>query len=263
MYEGGYGDFSINSDVPSIINNPFIERKKRVAMAYLLATYPESYDSLSIGKVNLFHGTKASALPTILKYGINSIDEANKNGIDIATGEEWSRIGENRSFISFSDDLAVAEEYASLTTDATKENSFGVVLGISQQCLKDLRTCTVNSYIPEIGIIGKVDIKNIKIIAVPENKIDFVKKLVEGTDIEVIPIDLNDKPFYIDDNGLMEIYGSQKNNQNPTSTHEKQKVFDAEEIKTVAESRKIRGIFRAFNYLKNKIKELMRGFERD
>jgi len=54
-------------------NNPHLERKKRVAFAYLLATNPETFEMIDKNNINLFHGTNANALPNILKYGLITV----------------------------------------------------------------------------------------------------------------------------------------------------------------------------------------------
>jgi len=69
LYEGGYGNFSVNTGLTK--NNEFIERKKRIGYAYILATNSETLDILARNNINLFHGTNANALPNILKYVLN------------------------------------------------------------------------------------------------------------------------------------------------------------------------------------------------
>jgi len=71
LYEGGYDNFSASSGIMK--NNPHLERKKRVAFAYLLATNPETFEMIDKNNINLFHGTNANALPNILKYGLITV----------------------------------------------------------------------------------------------------------------------------------------------------------------------------------------------
>lgn len=117
----------------------------------MLATNPETFEILEKNNIDLFHGTNANALPTILKYGLNSLAELSEKGIPVLTGEEWSRVaGAERRFISFADSLTTATDYA-ISKDSS-EMSFGVILGISSDNLEQLKTCMVQSSIPEIGI---------------------------------------------------------------------------------------------------------------
>lgn len=73
-------------------NNPSIESRKRLNMAYLALNNPDMIETLQKSKTCFFHGTNANALPSILKYGIYSVDKSNENNIPVTTGEKWSRI---------------------------------------------------------------------------------------------------------------------------------------------------------------------------
>lgn len=83
LYKGGYKDFSVNTGLTK--NNQFIEIKKRIGYAYLLATNPETFDILNKNDINLFHGTNANALPNILKYGMQSVDKQVNAGLNVST----------------------------------------------------------------------------------------------------------------------------------------------------------------------------------
>ena len=52
-------------------------------MANLFITNPASFYMLTNTKSNLFHGTNANALFSILKYGMNSLSESSKRGIEV------------------------------------------------------------------------------------------------------------------------------------------------------------------------------------
>lgn len=201
LYEGGYGDFSFNTGLTR--NNEIIERKRRIGYAYILATNPETLDILMQNNINLFHGTNANALPSILKYGMQSVDEQASKGIDTLTGEKWSRIEGKRNYISFTDDIDTALDYASLRPECDKftQESFGVIIGISLSSLRQLKTCRIQSDLPEIGIMDNVPLEHIKTIAVPEDKVEFVRKLVDDNEIIVIPVSIDKKFYYISDWG--------------------------------------------------------------
>lgn len=233
-------------------------------MAYVLATNPESFEVIYKNNINLFHGTKANALPSILKYGINSVNESTKSGIQVSTGEEWSRIGEKRDFISFTDDLSVAEYYASMSPSKViqGEEPFEVILGISPDSLNKLKICTVNSGLPEIGIIDNVPIESIEMIAVPKSKVEFVRRLTEGKKINVVSMDFDDKFYYFDDLGFIYIVQEEleKFRQNKVLN---EKTFNTEEITKMVKGRENSGILKVFNKLKTTLKGVLKSLERD
>ena len=66
LYTGGYKDFGCSSKI-SNKDNPGIELRRRLSMAYLLIRNPKSFDYFVENQINLFHGTNANALPSILK----------------------------------------------------------------------------------------------------------------------------------------------------------------------------------------------------
>lgn len=137
-----------------------------------------------------------------MQHGIVSVDEATRRGVGITTGEEWSRIGGKRDFISFTDDFLTAYDYSTMSN---KENalSFGIVFGISEKDL-DYRSCNrvktvpIHSDLAEIGIIGEIPVELIKIAMVPPDKVDFVKKLIGDRGIMVAPMDTSKQFFYSD-----------------------------------------------------------------
>lgn len=146
--------------------------------------------------INLFHGTNSNALPSILKYGMKSVDELEKSGITVSTGEEWSR-PQGRSFISFTNDPRIAENY-SLMGHSDKKKSFPVIVGISTNDLKNMRTCRVYSDLPEIGIRDSAPLEYIKFIGVPNENLKYVKRLAKKAKIPVYAIDNileKDRPY--------------------------------------------------------------------
>jgi len=201
LYKGGYKEFGISSKITNR-DNPFIEMKRRISMAYLLIRNPETFDILVQNKINLFHGTNANALPSILKYGLNSLYDSEAQGIYVSTGEKWSRIiGKSRDFISFTDVLDLAEDYSTLTSDKGKNNlSFEVVIGTTVDDVKRAGKCVVQSEVPEVGVRNKLPIESIRMIGVPSEKVEFVKKIVNNDEIKVLALDgIREKFYYIDD----------------------------------------------------------------
>lgn len=194
LYEGGFDEFSVNLPEGIRMNrdNPRLEAIRRLEFAYLFAHNPEAMEVIIQGKTTLFHGTKAEALPSILEYGLKSGADANKVGIDITTGEEWSRInGQQRSFISLTNEPGIALGYAG----AGNNNDFGVILGMNPERLKELDFVTVSSDMPEVGVMDNIELGYIDTIIVPKEKVDLVKELVGERPIKVVGMDMED-PFY-------------------------------------------------------------------
>lgn len=199
LYQGGFENYSVNANIDIIRNNPSIEAGKRIAVAYLLAINPETFEYFKKNNINLYHGTNARALKGILEDGISSIKRTEENGVKIITGEKWSVIsGDTRDFISVTDDLNTATGYSRIGGIGDKKDkmNFGALLGMSSEDLKKLRSCSVSSDCPEMGIVNNIPIEYIKTIAVPKDKVKLVKKMVGDKPIEVLSYD-TDIPYYI------------------------------------------------------------------
>ncbi len=231
----------------------------------MLATNPETFEILTKNNVKLFHGTNANVLPSILSHGINSVDQLSKKGITVSTGEKWSRTNNERSFISFTDDLDTALEYASIkpSKDAQKETSFGVLLGISPNDITKMKTCTVHSDIPEIGIMDNVPLEYIKVIAVPKSKVNFVRKLITDNRIIVTPIDTHEKFYYMDSFGIT--FNAEKAKELVKGKEQRDTMpsFNSEKIKKLASGRITSGIQDIYKKIQEKIKSRGKNNEKD
>lgn len=205
-------------------------------MAYLLIRNPMTYIQLENNKINIFHGTNSEALPNVLKYGLNSVNESNKNNISVITGESWSRINGERSFISFTDVLDIAEDYSLYPTDAVEEQlSFPVIIGTSLEEVEKLDTCVVHSDVSEIGIKNKVPLENIKLIGVPSDKVEFVKKILNSDKIIVLGIDgIEERFYYIEDWGKINLQEEKLNKLRSDIKPKKGKIFKNQELKEVS-----------------------------
>lgn len=64
--------------------------------------------------------------------------------------------------------------------------------------LESLRRVYVNSTLPEVGIKNNIPLEHIKLIAVPEDKVEFVRKLIGDKKIIVTPISRDDRFYYVD-----------------------------------------------------------------
>lgn len=228
-----------------------------------MVTYPETFEIIEKNNITLFHGTNSNALLSILKYGMNSVDESSKMGITVSTGEEWTRAGGKRKFISFTDDLDIALDYASIkpSKDESKENSFSVLIGMSSNDVKSMRTYPVQSDLPEVGIMDNVPLEYIKLIAVPENKVEFVRKLVNNDKIAVAAIDTDEKFYYMDEVSGEINFNDEKAKEliEARKQPEQNTTFDSKAIRKLAEGRKISGILDMYRKMKEKIKEKING----
>lgn len=239
-----------------------------MSVAYLLATNPETFEFFRNNKIDLYHGTNGKALNGIIQNGMSSFKEMRDKGIDVETGEKWSRNNENkRNFISFTDDLNTVSSYAyskSSPEEAENEMNFGVVIGMSSKNLKNLEKTRVGSDLPEIGIMGNIPIEYIDSISVPKEKVEIVKKMVGNKQITVLPYDM-DIPFYIDeletyidfDKLSQRVSEAQKDRENTEKVPNKKmltvKQIGKATIKALTEDKM--KITEMFNRLKNLLKE--------
>ncbi len=261
LYEGGFDDFSVNGSFymeKEVLykNNPIIESRKRLDMAYLLLKNPQMIETIQKNSACFFHGTNANALPSILKYGINSVDTSRENNIDVTTGEEWSRINGKRNFISLTDCFNVALSYANVGPNDNSTNAllnFGVLVGTSLKDMDDLKFSRVHSDIPEIGVVGNLPIQHVKFLAVPEDKVEFVKKMVGEKDIDVVSMDMRTMYFtssFRDKRNLLELEEINENMELPKSPYP---TYFKDDVKPLVNERKTSKIKEIFEALKAKI----------
>lgn len=243
LYHGRYKDFNINSELSSK-DSPSIEGQRRISYAYLLLRNPNTFNIIAENKINIFHGTNANALPSILKYGLNSIKKSNENGINVTTGEKWSRIKGTRDFISFTDILDIAEDYSTLKAENGVENlSFEVVIGTTVEDVINSGKCIISSDIPEIGVKSNLPVESIKALFVPSDKVDFVKKISSSDTLVLAADDISPKFYFIDDMGIIQIFPQQleifKSN---LKNNKKSKQFENKEIENLMFKRLITNI---------------------
>ena len=263
MHEGGFDNFSVNGSVHMqrevlYKNNPSIESKKRLNMGYLLLQNPQMIETIEKSKGCFFHGTNANALPSILKYGINSVDKSVENNISVTTGEEWSRINGKRNFVSLTDCLDVALSYADMNPNnngLTNELlNFGVLIGTSFENMDDVRTCKVDSDISEIGVVGNLSANHIKFLAVPDDKVEFVKKMIGERDIDVVSMDIRD--MFFNNNFVEKLNMLEQNKENRDTLHSTYPTYFKDDIRPVVNERKHSGIRGFIETLKAKWKSV-------
>lgn len=251
LYKGGYGEYSFSTDL-SNKDNPSIELRRRISMAYLLVNNPATFDYLVDNKINVFHGTNANALPGIIKYGVRSAKDSLKNGVEVVTGEK-STMFHTRSFISFTDVLDIAEDYSTLP--ATTDNelySFEVVVGITKSTVEKLGHKTIFSDVSEIGIPTTVVPEDISVLLVPSDKVDFVRKMTNGK-IKVLAVDnINEKFYFVDD--FYRIYFNEEKYQS-LKNGEPKSNYELTGVKETVLSRTATSIKEHLN----KFKELLQG----
>ena len=237
----------------SIKSTSFLEAQNRVGYAYLLATHPETFDLLVNNNVNLFHGTGSIALPHILKYGLQSTDKQVAHGSYPEGGEAWSRQAGTRDFISFTDSLDIAIDYAEMNVQNLNDRRdiFGAFIGIRSGDIPYSKKFQADSSLPEIGVKDEVPTEKIQVIRVPEGKVRFTKKLVQNSNIQVSPFNMDDRFFwfdhygdtiYIDDEKFIKIQQEKSRPKNPFSAHSLNKL---------AASRSLSNLFGVRNLFKN------------
>ena len=253
LCDGKYDNFSVNTNLMNI-DSLLIEMNKRAGYAYMLATHPETFDLLTQNNINLFHGTNSNALPSILKNGLKSLKQASNSDISITTGEASSVKGPERNFVSFTDNIDTALEYTTYPSKApNKLSGFGVLIGISQDDVANLKTRTIHSDEPELGIVDEVPAEHIKFIAAPQDKVDLVKKLAnEKTNVVAFEND----PFYYIDN--VSIYIDNEKFQNMLDGNKAQstpKTFDDSQLQSVAKKGIKSRIIDAYKKFSDKFKD--------
>ena len=181
-------------------DNPSLEGERRISMAKLLLSNPETYKYFKDNNISLFHGTNANALPSIVTYGLKSHYKSEELGLNVNTGETSTRMVNKRKFVSFADILDLAEDYATLSPTNSIDNlNFPILFGITTEDAKKNKVVTISSDICEIGVMNELPPEDLKVVCVPSEHLEFVKKLVRGR-IEVLPIDYFGRYFYyIDD----------------------------------------------------------------
>lgn len=233
LYYGKSDNYNLKSKF-HCRDNPQIERSRRIAMASVFIRNPETFNFFEQNNINIFHGTNANALPDILKYGVNSHESLIKEDIPVLTGEEWSRINTTRKFISFTDVLDIAENYSS--TNGDESLSFGIIIGVTENELSKTKVIPVKSDISEIGVMNHFPLESISCICVPNDKVEFVKKMMINYQIPVLGMsDINEKAYYIDDFvGTIHI-----SRELYEYKHENSQKFSSDEIKEMTMSRSL------------------------
>ena len=197
LFDGKYNDYDTTSKYGR--DNIDIDRFRRMSMAYLIINNPETFDYLAKNSVKYFHGTNANALPGILKYGMNSYKKSLDEGIEVTTGEKWSREVPNkdfiRDFISFTDVLGLAQQYTTINTENKTNLSFPIIIGITEKTFEESPRINVQSDFNEVGIRHSLPLEKINCIMVPKNKVKMITKMVGGK-VNVVAIDNYDKAFF-------------------------------------------------------------------
>jgi hypothetical protein len=192
LFEGGFGDFSVNSGITTP-DNKWHEKTRRLNLASLLISDPETFEVIADNNAILFHGTNSNALDNILQHGMCSEAEAIRRGLKVLSGEFALK---SRDFISFTDKLNLAIGYSTLkpSVNAESDESFSVLIGISIDDIRtpdsEINTMTIHSSMSEIGIQKHLPRELIRFIAVPKIKVQEVSRIVEQyglSHIHVVP----------------------------------------------------------------------------
>lgn len=252
LYNGGFDDFSVNSQMGER-DNPDMEKERRLWTSYLLATNPQAFSMIEQNNAILFHGTNANALPSILTHGIQSVADAQENNISVVTGEVNHKNAIRRKFVSFTNSLSTALNYTSLapTKESEQELAFGVLIGISPEDAKKLKhSIEIASDVSEIGILETIPPEYIKFLGVPEDKVDFVRKMVGDKGIQVTAMEMPDRFLQ-----LRDLYALINGEALPAGPHQIQsnRTFNSQEVKAMTTERKFSKIKQIYNDLKNKL----------
>lgn len=201
LLRGEFDGFSFSSKLHNR-NNPSIEASRRIAMANLYVQNPESFKYIVKNKIDLFHGTNANALESIINNGLFSLSESSNKGIEVTTGEEWSRGLSQRGFVSFADIFDISKYYSQISGEQNNADlDFPIIIGTTTAAADKAGTIKVWSDVCEIGVRGKLDPSEIKAIFVPEDKVEITKKIV-GDKVEVLQFNEKESFYNADDYGI-------------------------------------------------------------
>ncbi len=248
LYRGIWQQYSVSSNMERR-NSPYIEIERRLGMARLLLSEPETFQFFVDHQVKFFHGTRANALPGILQYGLNSVNTLQEMGIAVETGESWSRIQGKRPFVSFSDVYDISENYSMiLSKEGKAKSSFGVMIATSEEEIRKQKVVNIASDISEIGIYGGMPLESIQCICVPRSRVNFVRKMVGDRNIPVLAMPDPSEKFYFG----REIFSQEKYEKFARMQKRNLgKVFGKEEIGELAITRTFQKIKSAFDKLQN------------
>ncbi len=239
LYQGGWEGYGVSSHLDRK-DNPHIEIQRRLGIARLLVSEPETFQFFVDHKVNLFHGTNANALPGIFQYGLNSVNALKELGLAVETGESWSRIRGERAFISLSDVYDTSEGYSMMTPQEKKGFlSFEVMVCTSEEEVRKHRIVRVSSDLSEVGVYGTLPVESICCICVPRRYLRFVRKLAGDSNIPILPMPNPKEKFYM----IGEIFSEKKYEE---FAHQREKEaslrFTKKELYQLANSRPIQAI---------------------
>ena len=234
LLKGKYENYFPGSPIGR--NNPSIDIRRRISLAYVLVRNPDSFEKLIASNATFFHGTRSSAIPSILEHGLNSELKSTSDGIEVTTGEKSTSQYVKRNFVSFTDVLDIGEEYASLRDYSGKE-TFPVVFGTTLKHMEDAYYRPVGSDLPEVGVRNHFPVEYLNLMMVPPDKVAMFKGLVpEGIDVIGVD-DIGTKFYYVDDVGAV--------------TYD-QKAYDALKDKLKKIDKKQNFFQRAISSLRNK-----------
>ena len=191
LINGEVDSYKVNSELSNRALVIKDEVSRRLSIAEILFFNHELFDYMLHNRINVFQGTLASALPSILEHGIMSHQSLVDNGIKVTSGEGAlknsilneaypGRSDSYNNFVSLTDDFAVAKNY-SLYSQISDEPK--IIICLSEDSLKqriNLDTTIVPSYMAEIGFFGVISPEEIKCIITSPESVEYVKLLVNN-----------------------------------------------------------------------------------
>lgn len=180
ILEGRYQDGLM--DKIQIRSNPDIEISRRMGLANLYVYNKDIFDYVVEKNLNMFHGTTSGALEGILRDGLRTSTDL---GDEVKTGEA-AGIHVNKPFISFTNDLLLAEGYASF---GYKNGEFPIVIGTSYDKTREYsRISNIHSDFPEVGVREGLPLEAISFVGVPSEYVEELRVMSNGS-INILPYD--------------------------------------------------------------------------
>ena len=159
----------------------------------------------------------------------------------------------------------MALSYAAMKpNDRNSENSllnFGVLIGTSFENMDGLSVSGVSSDISEIGVAENLPIDHIKFLAVSEDKVEFVKKMVGKKDIEVVSMEMENTFF--NNNFSEKLSILEKGKEDIDVLNPIYPTYAKDDVKSVVNTRKTSKIKKIFEDLKEKITSKKRADDKE
>ena len=177
LYNGKYKNYPQITDRAWNIMN---EIMKRVGLAHLIINNPETFDKLVEGNITFFRGAEAVTLKKTLNWGLYGRDYPYADWA-VATVDPGIESGSRRKrMVIFTDVLDMAEHQAD-PLEKTKETelAFPIIYGVRADLFTETEE-RFNGNFYKRGTKKSISAENISCILTPSDKVDTVRKMVDG-----------------------------------------------------------------------------------